>query len=79
MIRLNLNVRMAEEGIGTVELAERIGTIFPLTRFLVLIGMSAFTFLSLLNSEHLILKEALKQKNPDLQVLEKCGFKEDPS
>ncbi|MDD7679128.1 MAG: helix-turn-helix domain-containing protein [Bulleidia sp.] len=25
MIRLNLNVRMAEEGIGTVELAERIG------------------------------------------------------
>jgi hypothetical protein len=41
--------------------------------------MSAFPVLSLLNSEHLILKEALKQKKPDLQVLEKCGFKEDPS
>lgn len=27
MIRLNMNVRMVEEGIGTVELAERIGTI----------------------------------------------------
>ncbi|MGN1388781.1 MAG: DUF4153 domain-containing protein, partial [Bulleidia sp.] len=52
--------------------------VFPLTRFLVLIGMSAFTVLTLLNSEHLVLKEALKQKNPDLQVLEECGFNEDP-
>ncbi|MDD7679127.1 MAG: DUF4173 domain-containing protein [Stecheria intestinalis] len=51
---------------------------FPLTRFLVLGGMSAFTVLSLLNSEHLVLREALKQQNPDLQVLEECRFYEDP-
>lgn len=78
MIRLNLNGRRRNRNSRTGR-AHRHHRVFPLTRFLVLIGMSAFTFLSLLNSEHLILKEALKQKNPDLQVLEKCGFKEDPS
>lgn len=78
MIRLNLNGRRRNRNRRTGR-AHRHHRVFPLTRFLVLIGMSAFTFLSLLNSEHLILKEALKQKNPDLQVLEKWGFKEDPS
>lgn len=62
MIRLNLNGRRRNRNRRTGR-AHRHHRVFPLTRFLVLIGMSAFTFLSLLNSEHLILKEALKQKN----------------